>query len=146
METLFIALLSWIVANSTYAMPTTLPKIEYRTEIEMRRMHLCENVEKCDDATLPEIHVAALYDHKPRLMYLSEGFDPEDPRNKATLVHELTHHLQGLAGKFVKDACIGPLEREAYNIENRWLASQHFPVPEMTLAQMMAQSCFLGPT
>lgn len=146
METVMIALLSWIVANSTYAMPSALPIIEYRTEIEMRQMHFCEDTAKCDDAALPGIFIAALYDHEKRIMFLPKEFDSEKSRNKATLVHELTHHVQALSGKFVNYSCFGPLEYEAYKIEDLWLSSQGLPVPEKTIAQTMTWSCAPGPT
>lgn len=146
METMLFVLLSWIVANSTYAMPSALPKIEYRTQIELQRMNFCEDLANCDDAKLPEIAIAALYDHETCVMYLPEVFNPEDPRSMATLVHELTHHLQALSGKFANYSCFGPLEYEAYKTEDSWLASQGLPVPEKTFAQTMTWSCAPGPT
>lgn len=146
METAMWALLTWIVANSTYAMPQSLPKIEYHAQIELRRMVYCAGLAECDDAKLPGILLAAVYEHENQTMYLPEGFDFKNPQNKATLVHELTHHLQALAGKFASGACAGPSEHEAYEMEDKWLASQGLPVPARTFAQLMTEMCDPGPT
>lgn len=146
METLMFALFSWIVANSSYTMPSALPAVEYREQMQMRRMFFCEDPAQCDEAKLPHILIAAIYEHKTRSVYLPNGFDPRNLANQATLVHELTHHLQELAGKFKNIECFGPLEYEAYRIEDRWLASQGLPVPEKTPARMLAGICNMGPT
>ena len=149
MEALLFGLLSWIVANSTYAMPSALPAIKYRTQAEMQIMHFCGDEAVCDVKTLPSvknIRIAAIYNSEKREMYLPHGFDFQAPLDQATLVHELVHHLQALAGKFADVSCSGPLEYEAYRIEDRWLAAQGLPVPEKTFARIMAESCNPGPT
>ena len=46
-------------------------------------------------------------------------WDPESPRAKSYLVHEMVHHAQTLAGKTYP--CHDAKERDAYILQNRWL-------------------------
>ncbi len=47
-------------------------------------------------------------------------WDPESLRSQSYLVHEMVHHAQTLAGR--KYACHDAKEREAYMLQNKWLA------------------------
>lgn len=47
-------------------------------------------------------------------------WDPESLRAKSYLVHEMVHHAQTLSGK--KYPCHDAKEREAYILQNQWLA------------------------
>jgi len=149
MEQLMTVLLIWITAHSGYSMPSTLLAVKYSTNAEMRRMHFCDGVAICDEATLPserDIRINALYNHEERVMYLPKNFNKDEPLNQATLVHELVHHLQALDGKFKAAGCIGHMEAEAYAIKDRWLVAQGLPVPEKSFARIIAESCIPGPT
>lgn len=49
-------------------------------------------------------------------------WDPESLRSQSYLVHEMVHHAQTLAGR--KYPCNDAKEREAYMLQNRWLAER----------------------
>lgn len=147
MQELLVGLALWLGANSPYTIsPAQLPAVEYRAQIELRRMVFCEDFKECDNQKLPDIGIAATYEHKRLTMYLPREFDIRDQQQVATLVHELVHHGQKLAGKFESASCVGSLEAEAYRIEDRWLVANGLPPTVQTLAIIMAQTCIPGPT
>ena len=47
-------------------------------------------------------------------------WDPESLRSQSYIVHELVHHAQLLSGRHY--ACHAAKEREAYTLQNQWLA------------------------
>ena len=47
-------------------------------------------------------------------------WDPESIRSQSYVLHEMVHHAQLLSGKHF--ACHAAKEREAYELQNRWLA------------------------
>ena len=47
-------------------------------------------------------------------------WDPDSVRSQSYVLHELVHHAQLLSGKHY--ACRAAKEREAYELQNRWLA------------------------
>ena len=47
-------------------------------------------------------------------------WDPESDVSKSYVVHEMVHHAQTLSGKHY--VCNNAKEREAYELQNRWLA------------------------
>jgi hypothetical protein len=49
-------------------------------------------------------------------------WDPESIRSQSYVLHELVHHAQLLGGK--RYPCHSAKEREAYELQNRWLAEQ----------------------
>lgn len=66
-----------------------------------------------------------------RGIVLSDRLDPvRDVRARAILLHEIVHHLQELNGRFAeRPACERHFlrEREAYAVENRYLARHNEP-------------------
>lgn len=97
---------------------------------------------------LPEIHRAPLVEIQQRFcqgactvqafykpeegVYIDEAFDlANDEFARSVLLHELVHHVQRVAGTFQKmpSACDRwyAAEREAYDIQNRYLEKVHDP-------------------
>lgn len=146
MESLMLAFLVWIGAHTKYEIPNILPAIEYRTQIELRRMHFCEDVQKCDDEKLPEIGISAIFDMEEAIMFLPNDFNLENSENQSTLVHELIHYIQRYNGRFRRGTCIGLLEAEAYPLTDKWREEKGLPLKNINPAIMTAISCALGPT
>ena len=144
MEQLLTVLFIWIGANSNYAVPSTLPTIEYRTSDELRQMQFC-NEPPCKVEDLPRIEIAALFDHESRTLYLREERRGKYHEHQDTLVHELVHYLQALTGKF-ESYCLGILEMEAYGLEDKWRVEHGLPPLGVTPARIFSQSCSPGPT
>lgn len=59
--------------------------------------------------------VVALFVCDDKAMYLSAALDPNDLNQLGVVVHEMVHHAQCEAGRYLKDVC--PAEREAYRVE-----------------------------
>jgi hypothetical protein len=97
---------------------------------------------------LPEIHQAPLAEIQQRFcngtcaaqafykpgdgVYIDEAFDlANDEFARSVLLHELVHHVQRVSGTFQKipSECDRwyAAEREAYNIQNRYLEEMHDP-------------------
>ena len=147
MEQFMTALLIWITANSAYPMPHTLPVVEYRTSDALVQMRFCAE-ERCTSEELeklPAISVIALFDHEKLTMYLDKSIDYTQGEHRGSLVHELVHYLQARAEKFGR-YCIGLLEAEAYDLEDRWRVENGFPKIRRNPAVMMMTDCGPGPT
>lgn len=146
MESLMLALLAWIGNHTEYKVPDTLPAVEYRTQIELRRMHFCEDAEKCDDEKLPQIAISALFDMEEAIMFLPNDFNLEDSEDQSTLAHELIHYTQKYNGRFRRGTCIGLLEAEAYPLTDKWREEKGLPLKNINPAIIIAMSCMSGPT
>jgi hypothetical protein len=81
--------------------------------------------------------VVAAYDTRTQVIMLPEGWLGHSGAELSMLVHEMVHHLQGVAG--TSHAC--PAEREglAYAAQDRWLEvygtslEEEFEIDRMTL-------------
>lgn len=104
------------------------PPVELVPVAELRR-HACEGNCQVQAMFLPE-----------RGVLISDELDPVgDVRARAVLLHELVHHAQHLAGRWNdKPPCERHFlrEREAYAIENRYLARYSEP-PDHGLMMLM---------
>ena len=94
---------------------------------------------------LPQIGISALFDHEKLVLYLDKDINYTVGEHRGSLVHELTHYVQALVGKF-KRYCQGILEREAYDLEDKWRLENGFPPLQVTPARIFAEMCVPGPT
>lgn len=134
-----VALLTWISAHSGYSVPDTLPDVVAMTQADFE-VYLCELMERCDFPT-PHAEILALFDFESRTAYIAQGFDPVDPEHQSTMVRQLVHFLQGLAGR--SHTCRGLLVQEAREIENHWRSVHGLPpLPTTPLATSLE---FCGP-
>lgn len=117
MKSLMIALMMWIGANSTLPFTTEVPDIERVSAEQMHYMALPGT--SYDPASTQQI--LALYLDTGEVLYLQDGWAPDNPRDVSILVHELVHHMQAVAGR--KYRCRGEQEKEAYDVQERFLAS-----------------------
>ena len=111
---LLAVLLSWAVSLSGYSNPETMPEIQYESN-KFFQGQACNNVKKCQ--------VVAWYNDKG-IIFLNEKLNRlEDPIVRSVIVHELTHYLQDLSGKFNELSCENHAarEREAYSIQRTYL-------------------------
>ena len=143
LETLRIVA-TWVALNTGYPMPDVLPVVQFRSGEEMRQMAFCTET-PCRAENLPAIQIVALYEHGARRILLREGTDFYSVEHQGTLVHELTHYMQEMAGKFGR-YCVGLLEMEAYEIEDKWLKEHGLPPIRRSPAIIMATQCIPGQT
>jgi hypothetical protein len=142
MRSLLLALVTWIAAHSGYPVPDTLPDVVAMTQADFE-LYLCEQMEQCD-TPMPHAAILALFDFDSRTIYIRQGFDPGDREHQSTMVRQLVHFLQAVAGR--SRACRGLLVQEARQIENRWRAAHDVPPLPVTPLGMLLESCLPGPT
>jgi len=107
-------LLSWTVYLSGYPLPETLPVLEYQPHgffVE----HACLGNENC--------RAVGWYDDNGTIFLDERVKGQEDAMTRSLIVHELTHYLQDLSGKFDSESCEDHLvrEREAYSIQRQYI-------------------------
>jgi hypothetical protein len=137
-----VALLTWIAAHSGYSVPDTLPDVVAMTQADFE-LYLCEQMESCD-SPMPHAEILALFDFESRTVYIRQGFDPADREPQSTMVRQLVHFLQALAGR--SRNCRGVLVQEAHQIENRWRTDHGLAAMPITPHGMLLESCGPGPT
>ncbi len=80
-----------------------------------------------DGGASSEPEIGALYSNKTHKVYLLDNWKPDNLHDRATLLHELVHHLQRLNN--VKAACLAANEPQAYHLELEWLREQGIQDP-----------------
>jgi hypothetical protein len=137
-----VALLTWVAAHSGYSVPDTLPDVVAMTQFDFE-LYLCEQIEECE-SPMPHAEILALFDFESRTVYILQGFDPADLEHQSTMVRQLVHFLQALAGR--SRNCRGVLVQEARQIENRWRTDHGLAAMPITPLGMLLESCGPGPT
>jgi hypothetical protein len=128
MDALLTAVVLWLSIN--FALPVTErhPKIEFVAPLEIAfvrygvampqaRQELAARLTPDAMARLRE--VMAVYDDQRGAILLQEGWTGRSPAELSILVHEMVHHLQGVAGMI--HACPAERERIAYAAQEKWL-------------------------
>lgn len=137
-----VALLTWVAAHSGYSVPATLPDVVAMTQFDFE-LYLCEQMEQCE-SPMPHAEILALFDFESQTVYILQGFDPDDREHQSTMVRQMVHFLQALAGR--SRNCRGVLVQEARQIENRWRTDHGLAAMPITPLGMLLESCGPGPT
>lgn len=114
MNELIVALLVWVVANTTYAEPLQSPNLDYKTKAEMVT-EICPG-KNCDPS--------AYYEDGTNTIFLRlELRNSRTIPTRADLVHEIVHYLQNQSGHWTEVSCESNAEREreAYRIQSEYL-------------------------
>lgn len=109
MKDLILALLAWIAAETNLAVPAP-PPVEFVSEARLLQL-AGGNAE-----------VRAMYVRDERVVYLRDDWSPGDLRSRATLMHELVHHVQFVNA--VPARCPAEREQLAYRLTVKWLSEQ----------------------
>ena len=112
MSELILALLTWIVAETGLAMPPP-PSVVLVSEEQMNELGSGHT-----DVT----DIRSLYHRDAGIVYLHNDWNPADLRSRASLLHELVHHVQAFNGVPVR--CPAEQERQAYDLTLKWLREQ----------------------
>lgn len=115
METhLLNVLLSWTVSLSQYDHPNELPNIEFKDKSFFVET-VCRNAKRCP--------VAAWYNNDGTIFLDNRIKGNVDAETRSLVVHELTHYLQDISGKYGDMSCENHVyrEREAYSIQRTYL-------------------------
>jgi Domain of unknown function (DUF6647) len=130
---LMVELFATIKLLSGYPIPAVLPEVHTLSQVEIQR-RLCDS-RPC--------RIKAYY-HPDSGVVIDETLDVRnDPFDRSILLHELVHHLQKTSGKYevVRNLCNrrNSEEREAYEIQNTFLAYVH--APRRALAMSWTGKC-----
>ena len=117
-------LMLWINANSVYDYTGEPPRIvitdpESLVYLMLGEIHLMPERAKRG--------LMGLYDPGTETIWLRDDFDAGDPEHRSHLLHELVHFVQYRQADHGRLACGRELEREAYRIQNAYLATQDLP-------------------
>ena len=120
MDTLVAALIMWIAAHSSLG-AAPAPYIQFVPKHEMSNVYLGTADSKMF------FEVEAFYLPVTATIYLPKSWRGHKLRDRSVLVHELAHHLQ--FANHVKTSCIGSLERQAYDLQFKWLRENSIEDP-----------------
>jgi hypothetical protein len=113
--TLLPVLLSWAAHLSHYPMPEEMPQIVFEPHAFFVE-RVCAG---------KECNAVGWYNDE-HIIYIDEKYRLDDDSFATSLVvHELTHYLQHLSGRFDSPFCADSLqrEREAYEVQNDYIVS-----------------------
>jgi hypothetical protein len=125
MRELILAFLTWIAGEMGLLTPPP-PQVELVSAEEISRIAYGEHQS-------PEIHLhlQALYDNDKATIYLRNDWNPAELYSRATLLHELVHHVQ--AFHKIPLPCRRAREPDAYRLTLRWLEQQGVANPYAVL-------------
>ena len=91
-------------------------------------------------------NIVALYNNITKTIMLNKDFWWSSTKDQSILLHELVHHMQYNSDYIkYKNMCRGTIEKEAYEIQSKWLAKykrELFEVMNMNdLHYLMITSC-----
>lgn len=129
LASLLTELFTAIQLVSGHGLPERLPEVHFVPQQTIQEK-FCQGACRVRAAYQPELGV-----------YIDERLDVvRNPYERSILLHELVHHLQATSGLF--DGNLSECERatrderEAYDIQNRYLSSvkdmRRFPLPRMS--------------
>jgi hypothetical protein len=134
MKSLAASLLLCISANSAYDYQGPPPDVR-TTDTENLVYLVLGEIPRMPQRALSAIRGTYIVDTKT--IWLRDDFDASDPENVAHLVHELVHFIQYYEADSKDRAlpCGRELEREAYEIQNKFLLANDRPGLERKLVQ-----------
>ncbi len=116
MADIISALLLWIGAHTGYHVGPLHPNVAMVELYLLCRLYGVNNLEHCRNLQLQGIY------NKDYTIYLRYDFDPEEVEDRARLLHELVHWVQWSNSYTEQTRCMGKLEVEAYELQDRWRA------------------------
>jgi len=66
-----------------------------------------------------------LYNHEEKTIFVNLDFMKSEAHDRSVIFHELTHHMQYHNGVYDKVQCFGELEKEAYDLQDKWLQEKY---------------------
>lgn len=138
MTTLMFAMLAWISANTGYNLPKQLPNI-----VMVEPYQLCQRYGVYDQKNCNMLKVKGVYD-KAFTIYLSYQFEPGNIEDRSRLLHELVHWVQWANGKNELNHCMGNLEVEAYELQDKWRAQYGLEAKRDEFTMLMLEAACEG--
>ena len=114
MQELIAAFLVWIGGQTGLQIPPA-PLVVLADKEQISQLMHSRPAHPSDD-------LRGLYHWQAGIVYLRDDWNPGELRSRATLLHELVHHVQ--AFNKVAYQCRAELERQAYELTAKWLVEQ----------------------
>ena len=114
MDVLIATYLAWIISQTGLALPNQ-PPVYFMEPEEMNRGPV-------GSKKSTEFERQSFYNRSERIIYLPQGWQPDDLRQQSALLHELVHHVQSFNNIVLP--CNAAYERQAYDLQIRWLREQ----------------------
>ena len=127
MTEIVMALMIYISSVTGWAIPPP-PNIQYTNSAQQlfliaNNCYLFPERSICKTYDPKATSILALYNHITKTVILNKSFWWASTRDQSILLHELVHHMQYSSNyKKYKNMCRGLLEKEAYEIQSKWLA------------------------
>ena len=118
MQNTLITILTWIGSQTAYNVELHSPNITFTEPY-----NICANYGINHKGRCEALQLTAFY-NKNSTIYLPIKFNPQDKGDQSILVHELVHYVQWANNKH-KDVCLGKLEVEAYELQDKWRQKQN---------------------
>jgi hypothetical protein len=130
-EEIYASLMSWAVKFSGYPTPAAIPTVDYRPQAFFDE-NAC-NGKRCRVwGWYPNTGLDVVYVNESIRGLIADGSDPRSLLAASIIVHEFTHYLQAVHRGFAPYKCEEALtlEREAYSLQNAYIASfgRYLPV------------------
>lgn len=139
LEELILGLMLYAATATGLPVPVSLPGVEFRSQEELWAERL-PDIPYDPDQVLRAI---AFYDPVEDTIWLQEDWDPSTLADRATLLHEVTHYMQDVAGAGYR--CQGALEKVAYDTMRRYIEKAGEDFEEVTeispLLLMLVTGC-----
>lgn len=135
MTEIAMTLLLWLGAHTSYAVGLEQPNIVLTERNNVCARYGIRRIGQCEASGLQ-----GFYD-KSLTIYLTTRFDADDSHYQSQLLHELAHYVQYRNGAH-KRTCLGLLELEAYELQDRWREERGLPpVMDEFRRIMLGASC-----
>lgn len=144
MEALVIGLIIWINQHShfDYDLHHGTPAVRQADQMALAALILDDETvlqkKNQHTASFQDFvdQLAAVYDHRQKTILIGSKIDIQSPYAHSVIVHELVHFIQYQQGVNRKADCLNALERDAYDIQARYMDAYHIPKPfdEFTVA------------
>lgn len=130
------AILLWIASNSGYELTEFQPNIVMVEPYALCRLYGVTEQRQCE-----LLQIKGIY-NKDSTIYLRNDFDIRDIEDRSRLAHELVHWVQWQNGHNENTHCMGKLETEAYELQDKWRAQFGLePKRDMFTMMMLEASC-----
>ncbi len=118
MQELLLSFLVWIGANTDYNVDIPLPNVAFTDTYNVCAVYGIQDKGQCQAAKLFGFY------NKQTTIYLKNSYKTNNKIDHSNLMHELIHYVQWANGKH-QHTCLGHLELEAYQMQDRWLVENN---------------------
>lgn len=139
MKEIIFAMMLWIHNATGYVLPEH-PELKYLSSFETKKFaygcdlnpippkskDICNAKDFWDLDDMDRQNVPlGLYDHETQTIIVNKDFQKTEAHDHSVIFHELVHHIQHANGIYDEVKCFGELEKEAYNLQNKWLIEKY---------------------